>query len=246
MSIDTPDYQRGVVNAQKLVGEFPGTQKFATVDIPPNAETLVVTFQPGGVGENVTCQGVTTSIDYVGIVALPGSSTVSTASWFFDVSNAVDRQVSITLANAPGVFWYVYADAAPHLIADVSKRTNAQGVQYVSPVAPSTAAGDHPPVELQTVTVTLTGNSVVIPAPPAGQRLRLFHVAAGIFGGSGFCTVSPNEAGENLVTVGSGAPVSMSYAPSGVVLAAATALQSAQAQGGTSWYVSVAYTVETV
>lgn len=246
VAVDTPDYQRGVVSAQKLLGVAANGDTAITVGVPPNVETLVAAA-PGAVPYiGCKCVGKQSGNSYPGVQIAPTRGGGPNLAWYFDVSAALDNEVTVTWEVAPAGGFSIYGDTGVHLLYNPSALTTFAGVLYVAPSAPPIIAGDHPPVELISGEGEFSGNATVIGAPKDGQRLRVFHVTAGIFSGSGFCTVSPGSAGGALIVFGDGAAVSHSYAPTGVALTEATALTTAQAQSGTSWFVNVTYTIETI
>ena len=204
--VDTPDYQRGLVNAQKLLASTPGATHVLNVGIPPNAETLVISA-PGTNNVTPAVQGTTTSTFYPvvpvppAVIGLPAMSM-----WLVDVSQALDATVTITFPNPLSATWYVYSDAGVRLTMDIAvgsavggsgqaEPTGAMvvggigahakmyawemtegGAGYVVPTIPSTAAVDHPPQELSYADAGFTATGTLVAAPPAGQRLRVFSM----------------------------------------------------------------------
>lgn len=246
MSVDTPDYQRGVVAAQKLLATVPAGTDLVTVGVPPNTETLVVVGGDPTSMATAMCFDTANGMQYVGRrVQSPGLDPVN-FTWFFDVSAAVSQQASVALGGEPTAAWTVYSDTGTHIVVDVGRATDISGAQYVVPTAPSRFSGDHPPVELLAASSIFTGNTSFIAAPAAGERLRLFHLSAGIYGGSGACNIVESVTGTVVAWVGGGAPLDLPFTPSGLPLTAENGLFTNQAQGNTSWYINAVYTVETV
>lgn len=177
---DTPDYQRGVISAQKLLGTIAAGSTAATVGVPPNAETIVCMIQNQASSEGAYCEGVTTGLIYPsGAIVLTQGATSTITVWF-DVSAAVDDQVTINLFTAAAGTTYIYSDSAVHTTNDPVTVDVLHGAMdgkndamYVIPRAPATDAGDHPPVELSMNTVT---QAAPLPAPGAGLRYRLFAI----------------------------------------------------------------------
>jgi hypothetical protein len=176
IAIDTPDYQRGVISAQKLLATVAAGTASVTVGIPPNAETLIVTAADIADGGTIYAEGTSTLYKYSG-VRLPSQPHMTAAvTWVFDVSNPMDEQVDVVFTDAPGMTWFVYADAAVHVIADASTLKDTHGSVYAVPAVPSTVAGDHPPDEVSFVSNVFTANAEILAAPGNTQRIRVFSV----------------------------------------------------------------------
>jgi hypothetical protein len=95
---------------------------------------------------------------YSGPTALPASAPPSTAAYigttvplFADLVGGIDHNHDLQA-----------------LFVDT------QGIPYAIPSAPSTAAGDHPPNELLVLPFINAGSGVVLAAPGAGKRYRIF------------------------------------------------------------------------
>jgi hypothetical protein len=184
---DTPDYQRGTVNAQVPLAAVASGTLTTVVAIPPNAETIVVTGQTGSLKPTLNVFGVTTNIVYPVVPVAPVTTAGGWSTWWVDATQCLDQELSITIGPGAISEWYVYADAGVHLTADASLRRAQTGVQYVVPTIPSTIAGDHPPQELSLASGGWNANAVVLAAPGAGERYRVFtiemmSVAAGTSG----------------------------------------------------------------
>ena len=170
----SPDWQRGVYSAQKLLATVAGGTRTASVTVPPNAETIVVSI-PGGAGAyRLSLQGQTSLTEYPGIQAIQQTNIPITPMWFFDVSQCLDPIVEVIFTIAPATTWYVYADAGIHLTADITKIANASGIEYVIPTLPDTAGSDHPATELQLINATFAANGVLLASPGGGKRYRVF------------------------------------------------------------------------
>lgn len=105
---DTPDYQRGVVAAQQLLGTISGGDS-GTFTIPANAQGLIV-HAPGGSVETLTSVvGATTGTYYpFTAIAIPEGSSAGSIYAVF-VIPALDDTVTITVSDASDE-WYVVAD----------------------------------------------------------------------------------------------------------------------------------------
>lgn len=204
IGIDTPDWQYGIVNPQALLSADDGSHATVIVDIPPNAETLIVALTADLTLPVCGCQGQTTGINYPGVQAVSQWSVFATQSWFFDVSNTVDEQVSIGFINAPGAPWFVYADSGVHITADVSSLGDSIGRRYTLPSIPSTQKGDHPPYEVSVASFANTASgSLVLPAAGAGKRYRIFYANLWCTAGlTGWANYTVTVGGANILNVG--------------------------------------------
>lgn len=229
----TPDWQRGVIQGQTLLATVASPNQSVQVNIPASCKTLVIAGRGLTGVNNVTVAGVTTDI-YYPCVRAPGTEAVGgTTTWLASVSRALDTSVTVTLSANPLYTWYVYADGHPFITVDGNKLTNDIGQQYVIPSAPSNAAGDHPPVELQASTFAISAGGTILAAPPAGQRHRVFGVEMaswiGSAGGAIFSTVYA-ASGTNLCHLGvgggsyAGGQSRMDFLPSGFPLGNAEAI----------------------
>lgn len=246
IAIDTPDYQRGVVNAQKLLAHVTGIATSVIVGIPPNTETLVVTTFVHAVNQPITVTGQTTGVIYPSVPLYPNTVPGVWQTYWVDVSQSVDDEVEVQILGSSSLGWYVYADSGVHLIADVGGVRTLAGIPYTIPIAPSESAGDHPPVELQSFGGNFSANGNVLAAPGAGFRYRVFHASAvPVTGGSYFAELG-NSAGGALFLFCSGiAGGQMSFYPSGLPCGTnAPIFIGFSAAGEVS--VSLAYTTEVV
>lgn len=248
IATDTPDYQRGIFNPQALLATVPANTATVTVGVPTNAETLIVAAADIADGGTIFAQGVSTLYKYAG-VRLPTQPHMTTATtWFFDVSAAMDERVQITFTDAPGEIWFVYADAAAHVIGDASTLKNTQGAVYSIPSAPATDSGDHPPVELQLASILDAANGTVLVAPPgAGVRLRVFDAFVNATSTAAFVALRTSSTGKQIVGLGStggNTAGHISCAPSGVPLPTNEGINMVATAGNADG--TVTYTVEIV
>jgi hypothetical protein len=246
-TVDTPDYQRGVTSAQTLLAHVTGGARLVTVGVPPSAETLVVLAYPGGNGGfEVQCIGQQSGINYpaVNAVAPFGTACVTT---YFDVSSVIDQTVLVTNQYATGAQqWWVYADSAPHVIATGVTATDSQGSQYVTCIAPSTAAQDHPPVELRVTTVPTATTAAVLGSLPVGERYRLFSLTVGPYNGVNYGNVSATGPSGVLAFISQVGPSRTDYGPSGFALASGEGVNIAAGPGSAYVYGTVTYTIENI
>lgn len=196
-NVDTPDYQRGIVNPQSLLATCPAHTQSVTVTVPPNAENIVVTAWGGLTDYDISCAGVTSHFAYAGQILGPTAFINASPTYIFDVSNAFDEQVTITFRTAPIVEWAVYSDAGVHTVVDLNKFVDGQGNQYVISTIPGSGNGNHPTNELSIASVGNVANgTVIVPAPGAGNRIRVFDI---------YLNVTSAASGANLHDTVSGA-----------------------------------------
>jgi len=186
--VDTPDYQRGVVSAQKLLATVADTDTSVTVGVPANAETIVV-LAPGSLNPgDFTCKGATSGLDYPATPYGPSVTGADTTSIVFDVSAAVDVQVTITYGFAAAFVWYVYSDSAAHVVTSPYLARTQNQIGSTAPVDGLQVAGTDG-ADLRALKVNTSGelfhagpNSAAratgalptIAAPGAGLALKLF------------------------------------------------------------------------
>ena len=245
IAVDTPDYQRGIVNAQKLLSTGNAGTGTVTVGVPPNCETLIVVLENPAATDSAAVVGVTSGYSYPGIQSLNNKAFQSTRTWFFDVTNTIDTQCHIDVVASLGGAWSVYADAGVHIVGDVSRYTNHDGSQYVIPTVPNTAAGDHPPNEMSVASLNSAASVTVVPAPGAGNRLRVFSLGlAGVAGLAG--VMRDNGSGLILLACqGACCPV-VTFPAQGIPLSTNQALSYFLVAGTGTMLGQATYTTETV
>lgn len=241
---DTPDFQRGVVSAQKLLASVaPGVTRQA-VSVPPNAETLVIVATEQNAISTISVTGNTTGIScpLSSISAPEGSGNSPT--WYVDVSSVLDDAVTVSITFGVASAWYVYADSGVHMVSDTNKAVNNQRVQYTIPIPPDTASGDHPYTELiDTYVFNVVGGTLVISAPGAGNRIRLFSVQL-IALSAGDVAYVQEGTGEHVYAIASSAGSTVLFYPAGVLLPEDESLVIHTSGGnGTA---AVMYTIESI
>lgn len=118
-NVGTPDWQRGITTAQKLLATVPATTLTTTVGVPPNAETIViVTSGPVGGNQVLTIKGSTSGQVYPWQVQFLTSGSQDYAQYYVDVTSVIDVELSITFTEAAAFTWYVYSDQAAHVVFD--------------------------------------------------------------------------------------------------------------------------------
>jgi hypothetical protein len=272
---DTPDYQRGVVAAQKLLATVPDTETSVTVGVPANAETIVV-LAPGSLNpEDFTCTGATSGLNYPPTPYGPSVTGADTTSIVFDVSAAVDDQVTITYGFAPAFVWYVYSDSGVHVttspyLARVQNqiggtapvdglqiagtdgtdlqalRTDTRGAQFTVGSVPGTGSGDHPPTELSVAAAIPSGQAVVVPAPGAGKRIRVFTMCMTSDSGALIGYLYDSVTGVALAVASQVSNMTVTLPPQGHPLTENASLNYLLYGGSGLMIVIAYYTIETV
>jgi hypothetical protein len=237
--IDTPDFQRGSFAPSKLIGAFGAGTNVETVNLPANAETVLIIK---GSQSLTSVVGVTTGSSYPVVQPLPGDN----GFYLVFVAPGADPQVTITWGANAQWTWYVVADAGVRLIADLILeqmagpgtggslapssglfvggyvqvginrlfepfRTDAIGRSYTIPGVPATDTGDGPPYELKYYAGVLNAGAgvTIIAAPGAGKRIRIFYAKCRTFSGSA-STVAATFGGVVMILVASGTTASSS------------------------------------
>lgn len=246
IAIDTPDYQRGVVSAQLLLGGGGPIDHSATVGVPPNAETLVVVV-PGNTltATRMGCAGTHTGATYPVIPAYAPSHDYAT-TFFIDVTQTVDTEVEISGVEPGEQAWFVYADSGVHIVTDASGATTGVGQRYVVPSVPSVYAGDHPPNELTYHSAVFSAAGVMLPALLAGQRYRVFAAQLMLEAGTLVGYLGDSLSGEIFLIGGAGSPGQLSYPLTGLPLPATASINFFVATGAGTVAGMVVYTIENV
>lgn len=212
---DTPDYQRGVVSAQKLLGTASSGSTSLTVGVPPNAETLLVVTDPGVTGESPSITGNTSGAMYPASHIGPTAQSGTMSIWAVAVSPPLDDSVTVSWANTPNGAWYVLADQGirqtidavlTRIATDVGGAppgmglalvvTNGElsyslagspdGAVYVVPQIPPPVSGGGPSNELLIVSSGIATAGVTLLGSPVGaQRYRIFAVGISMEGDIG-------------------------------------------------------------
>ena len=239
----TPDWQRGYYSAQKLLANVLGNQSYVNLTIPPNCETIVVVV-PGTITRpQVTAK---TGLTYLNVVPLaPYNPNTSAGDWIYlvDATDVINASLQITLSGAAPSQWWVYADSAAKIVADAATTRQLNNVPYFTPIAPSTASGDHPIVELQNVSGA-TSNGQILAPPGTGMRHRLFTAVISPVVSGEVVALSDSVSGVQLIYNPTFAPWQMSYLPSGYPISANAGLNVGSTSTDIAY--SVTYTTEAV
>ena len=114
----TPDWQRGVNSAQRLLNTVGGGSQLQQVAVPPNAQTIIVLASATpGLG-TFEAAGVTTSFLYPVSQSIFKPGTEEFGAYFINVANCIDTEITCTFSHAPGNTWYIYADQGVHINFD--------------------------------------------------------------------------------------------------------------------------------
>ena len=125
-NVGTPDWQNGIVNAQLLLATVPGATLTKVVNVPPNAESIIVITYCATRPVPATVVGVASGYSYptnFNYVIAGGNYYTFT---FIDASTVVDSQVIVSIYPAVQGPWYIYSDAASHISYDPTMATLLQ------------------------------------------------------------------------------------------------------------------------
>lgn len=109
--VGTPDWQRGIVNAGKVLATVPQGTLTTTVEVPPNTQTLVIAFKNATNITSAQVLGNTTGIQYPGTFRTYLYALGDSNLYLFTVLPALDPSITVTLGSDPGCEWYVYSMA---------------------------------------------------------------------------------------------------------------------------------------
>lgn len=240
------DYQRGVISAQKLLAQVPANTASVMVNVPVNAETIIVTASGFMSRPTAECKGTGTLYRFAGVNHANSNWITSAPTWIFDVSYAVDPQVTITLSSAPTQPWYVYADAATRVVWNGATYTSQRGMPYMVSVPPDFIASDHPPNELKCVGQGLLASGTLLAAAGPGSRYRLFEVFIAPYAGTGVAYVQDSVNSTIYCSMGNTMPGRMSFLPSGLPMGTNAALSAIVGSGVTEAIFIASYSFENV
>lgn len=115
---DTPDYQRGVVAAQQLLGSFIGTAATETVTVPANVEALLILVGPVP-DPIIEITGVASGVIYPSYTFwTEDDAGIFNLATVVVVASQVDTEVQVKWGTAPGRPWWVLADTAGRFTFD--------------------------------------------------------------------------------------------------------------------------------
>lgn len=115
-NVGTPDWQRGTVGAGKILASLPSTTTTTRVDVPANAQTLVIVDKGGTSITALVVSGVSTNMEYPGMVRTFPAGLGNGNLYLFTVLPGLDSQVDVQVS--PGFLgqWYIYSMTATALI----------------------------------------------------------------------------------------------------------------------------------
>jgi len=116
-NIGTPDWQRGSVNAGKLLATVAANTSSTSVDLTPNTRTLVIVVPSGTQPTAVDVQGRTTGTYYPGTVMVNAADATAGIIYAFTVSPETDQTVTVTCSPTPSSSWYVYANSGIQIVS---------------------------------------------------------------------------------------------------------------------------------
>ena len=203
----TPDWQRGVNSAQRLLVTAGGGSQLEQVSVPPNAQTIIVLASATpGLG-TFEAAGVTTSFLYPVSQSIFKPGTEEFGAYFVNVANCIDTEITCTFSHAPGNTWYIYADQGVHInfdpfVANLLQLVGsppglygalALGSDGTDARALSTDTNGRLIPLVPTLAASGTGSVVGAIAAPASGKNYIFGIdVLGISGGADSFTVTGN------------------------------------------------------
>ena len=211
--VGTPDWQRGVVSAGKLLKVVPANIQSTTVSIPPNAAALFIAMAERLAPNTLAIIGVQTGFLYP-LTELPGATPYPYDTFIAaPVLSALDQEVTIVFGVAPTSPWYVVSESTAELvltgvldllISETGQTTNPIGIMalgsdgtYSRALATDSLGHMIPLVPTKAQSTSTTGSSALMIAAPASGAWYLFGfsvepIGAGV---SGSCELSDGTSG---------------------------------------------------
>ncbi|HEY1716213.1 MAG TPA: hypothetical protein VGG07_25170 [Solirubrobacteraceae bacterium] len=125
-NLDTPDYVRGSVSADRLLASLSNPAFTVTVPLAPNVEVIWI-FGQGDVDPLPTIVGADSGFSYPAFWApWQGPNVVNWFSVVAIVTGALDESLIITWTNAPSNRWYVVADTGGRFVIDAALSATIQ------------------------------------------------------------------------------------------------------------------------
>jgi hypothetical protein len=220
----------------------------------------------------VQAVGVTTGLHYLSSISTGAETSKLTQTVYLDVAQCLDEEIEVKLLAKAAGSWYVYADAGVHLVSEPALagtiaeagvdaptasvlvggtdgvaiealKVNPYGELHTTPAIPGESSSGSASVELTRALSQASETTLLIAAPGAGKRLRIFTVqmvamaeARGRLytsvGGSAFAVASENG------------PVFVTFAPYGLTLGTNEGVYYEKMAGDEAMYMIVTYTVE--
>ena len=119
-NVGSPDWQRGVINAEKLLATVAANTGTVDVTVPANTTTIMVVNSGSSIAttNNCYCLGMTSGILYPGSLRQYSPGIAAFYARFFTVSPAIDGVMTISWQVAPTVTWYVVAMSGVNVVDD--------------------------------------------------------------------------------------------------------------------------------
>jgi hypothetical protein len=115
-NVGAPDWQRGTINAGKLLKIVPSGTLSTVVSVPPNAAALFVAMSQKMSNTTVAAIGTTTGFLYP-LTFLPGATPYPYDTFIaIPVLTQLDAQVEIVFGVAPAVPWYIVSESTAELL----------------------------------------------------------------------------------------------------------------------------------
>ena len=201
-NVGTPDWQRGLVTAGKLLATVPGGSDTTTVTIPANAATIVVALSSAISPLTIDVVGVTTGYVYPASLRYSTSGFGGGTSAICAVSSQLDSELTVTLSSAPANPWYVYAESGVGVVnipevqltlAKAGDPVNPWGIETLgsdgtnSRIISTDSNGRQIPLvpSLSTGLVSISGGVVILPAPASGHNYLFGYDVSTAAGGVG-------------------------------------------------------------
>ena len=116
LNAGSPDWQRGSINAGKLLTIVPAGTLSTIVTVPPNAAALFIAMSEKMGNTSLVIVGTTTGFLYP-LTFLPGATPYPYDTFVAaPVLSQLDEQVEIVFGVAPTVPWYVVSESTAELL----------------------------------------------------------------------------------------------------------------------------------
>lgn len=245
----------GADNLSHIAAVDPAADQVVTVTLPaaPSSNWYVVADQsPLHVADMILEQvigkdGITGPTRSVQVAGQDASNVlhpllIDSLGRLETADQVLDLAVAATGAVAPADAVQIGGTDTLHLQA---LRMNRQGLPYVIPSAPSIVTGDHPPNELLVASGSFAANTVLLAAPGAGKRYRIFAANLAAIGANTSGYIEDTVSGQFFIVTCEGASASLTYGPTGLPLSSNGAVEYILVNGVTM-NVVVVYTLETI
>ena len=125
--IGTPDWQRGVVTPNKLLATIPAGTLTYDIDLPANANKIVIARKGSNFTGTITVTGTTSGIEYPG-GEIPFANDATAGEFLqFTVLPVVDSKVTLTFAG-----WTVTTEFYVYTTPDILAVSTPDALYYVN------------------------------------------------------------------------------------------------------------------